>query len=106
MSAMGHLKNPGEEHGRHKGDFPPLFVKRNGTTAARLQTDRLDFATLNDADGSAVMIHADPDNLANIPAARYDPDPDQTTRNTGDSGKRVACGTLAVRPAPPGERQP
>jgi Cu-Zn family superoxide dismutase len=96
MSAMGHMKNPGEDHGKHKGDFPPLFVKRDGTISARFQTDRFDFATLKDADGSAVMIHADPDNLGNIPTARYDPDPDQTTRDTGDSGKRIACGTIVA----------
>ena len=95
MSATGHLKNPGEDHGKHKGDCPPLFVKRDGTTTARFQTDRLDFPTLKDADGSAVMIHADPDNLANIPTARYNPDVDQMTKDTGDSGKRFACGTIA-----------
>lgn len=96
MTATGHLKNPGEDHGAHKGDFPPLFVKRDGTTTARFQTDRLDVATLKDPDGSAVMIHELPDNLGNIPTARYDPDPDQTTRDTGDSGKRISCGTIAA----------
>lgn len=97
MSAMGHLKNGGEDHGNHKGDFPPLYVKRDGSTTARFQTDRFGFETLRDADGSAVMIHALPDNLANIPTARYDPDVDQTTKDTGDSGPRIACGTI-----PPG----
>ncbi len=95
MSAMGHLKNSRENHGSHKGDFPPLYVKRDGTTAARFETDRFDLDSLKDADGSAVMIHADPDNLGNIPTARYSPDPDQMTKDTGDSGKRVACGRIA-----------
>ena len=94
MSAMGHLKRPGQDHGSHTGDFPPLFVKRDGTTTARFQTDRFAFGDLRDADGSAVMIHALPDNLGNIPAARYDPDVDQTTKDTGDSGPRVACGAV------------
>ncbi len=96
MTATGHLKNPGEDHGNHKGDFPPLLVRKDGTTSARFQTDRFAFDSIKDADGSAVMIHADPDNLGNIPTPRYDPDPDQTTRDTGDSGKRVACGVIAA----------
>jgi len=96
MSATGHMKNPGEDHGGHKGDFPPLYVKRDGTTTARFQSDRFGFDAIEDADGSAVMIHELPDNLGNIPTARYDPDPDQTTRDTGDSGKRIACGTVAA----------
>jgi len=96
MSATGHLKNAGEDHGNHKGDFPALLVKRDGTTTARFQTDRFGFDALRDADGSAVMIHEQPDNLGNIPTARYDPDVDQTTKDTGDSGKRIACGTIAA----------
>ncbi|MDQ3630225.1 MAG: superoxide dismutase family protein [Actinomycetota bacterium] len=96
MTAMGHMKNPGEDHGAHKGDFPPLLVKRDGTTTARFQTDRFGFDALRDADGSAVMIHESSDNLGNIPTARYDPDPDQTTRDTGDAGKRFACGTITA----------
>jgi Cu-Zn family superoxide dismutase len=95
MTATGHMKNPGEDHGTHKGDFPPLFVKRDGTTTARFQTDRFGFDALEDADGSAVMIHELPDNLGNIPNARYDPAVDQTTKDTGDSGKRFACGAIA-----------
>ena len=93
-SALGHLKNPGEDHGAHKGDFPPLLVKRDGTATARFQTDRFGLEALRDPDGSAVMIHALPDNSANIPTARYDPDVDQVTKDTGDSGARVACGVV------------
>jgi len=95
-SATGHMKDPGEDHGKHKGDFPPLYVKRDGTATVRFQNDRFGLNTLKDADGSAVMIHELPDNLGNIPTARYDPDPDQTTRDTGDSGKRIACGAIAA----------
>ncbi len=96
MTATGHMKNPGEDHGSHKGDFPPLFVKRDGTTTARFQTDRFGFDAIKDPDGSAVMIHEQSDNLGNIPTARYDPDPDQTTRDTGDAGKRFACGAITA----------
>lgn len=95
LSAKGHLKQAGEDHGQHKGDFPPLLVKRNGTTTARFTTDRFTLRALRDADGSAAMIHADPDNFANIPKDRYSPDPDKKTRDTGDSGDRVACGVIS-----------
>jgi Cu-Zn family superoxide dismutase len=41
-----------------------------------------------------VIIHALPDNFGNIPQ-RYAPEgPDQITRDTGDSGPRIACGTV------------
>ena len=57
-------------------------------------TDALTLADLLDDDGSAVMVHEDPDNYANIPE-RYAPEgPDQMTRNTGDSGGRIACGPV------------
>ncbi len=94
-TAMGHLKEPGQSHGDHTGDFPPLLVKRDGTASARFQTDRFDLASLRDADGSAVMLHAGPDNLANVPP-RYAPGgPDQATKDTGDSGARIACAAIA-----------
>ncbi len=93
-SAMGHLKPADQIHGAHAGDMSSLLVKGNGTATLRLTTDRFTLADLRDADGSAVMVHAGPDNFANIPA-RYAADgPDQETRDTGDSGSRVACGEL------------
>jgi Cu-Zn family superoxide dismutase len=49
---------------------------------------------LFDLDGSAIIVHANPDNYANIPKDRYDPDPDATTLATGDAGGRVACGVI------------
>jgi Cu-Zn family superoxide dismutase len=94
MTAKGHLKNDGQSHGAHKGDFPSLLVKRDGTVSARFETDTFGFETLKDADGSAVMIHASPDNFGNIPP-RYAPNgTDQTTKDTGDSGARIACGSI------------
>jgi len=95
-SAGGHLKADGQNHGGHLGDMPSLLVKRNGTATLLLTTDRFKLADLRDADGSAVMVHAAPDNYANIPP-RYAPGgPDQMTLDTGDSGARVVCG--AIRP--------
>ena len=96
-SAGGHLKAPAEGHGGHAGDLSSLLVKRNGTATLRLTTDRLALTDLRDADGSAVVVHADPDNFANIPP-RYAPNgPDQSTLDTGDSGVRLACGEIAGR---------
>lgn len=93
-SAGGHLKKPGTSHGDHAGDLPSLYVKSDGTASARFETDRFDLDTLRDKDGSAVVIHAGTDNFGNIPP-RYAPDgPDQMTRDTGDSGARIACGPI------------
>jgi len=94
MTAGGHLKNEGASHAEHTGDLTSLYVKRDGTVSVRFETDRFDLATLRDMDGSAVIIHALPDNFGNIPS-RYAPGgPDQITRDTGDSGARIACGTV------------
>jgi Cu-Zn family superoxide dismutase len=95
MTATGHLKAMGSNHGDHLGDMSSLLAKRNGAASLRLTTDRFTLADLRDGDGSAVMVHANDDNFANI-APRYAPDgPDQATLDTGDSGARVACGEIA-----------
>ena len=50
--------------------------------------------TPNEVKGKAIIIHALPDNCANIPT-RYTPQPaDATTLATGDAGGRVACGVI------------
>ena len=57
-------------HGAHAGDLPPLLVNANGTASAAFETDRFTIAQLRDADGSALMVHAGPDDFADIPT-RY-----------------------------------
>lgn len=94
MSAGPHLNPAKASHADHAGDMPPLLVTSAGRAQARFTTDRFSIAQLRDADGSAVMVHALPDNQANIPKDRYDPDPDAMTLATGDSGARVACGRI------------
>jgi Cu-Zn family superoxide dismutase len=52
-----------------------------------------------DADGSAVIVHAGPDNYGNIPvrytsAGAASPGPDGATVATGDAGARIACGVV------------
>ncbi|MFI6499498.1 superoxide dismutase family protein [Nonomuraea typhae] len=93
-TAGGHFDLAGATHGNHAGDLPSLLVAQDGTGAAAAVTDRFRVRQLRDADGSAVIVHALPDNLANIPA-RYSPSgPDEATLRTGDAGGRIACGLL------------
>ncbi len=93
ISAGGHFDLGMHPHRDHAGDFPVLLVGRDGTAYARFTTDRFTVADLFDADGSAIIIHANPDNYANIPT-RYAPAPDATTLATGDAGDRIACGVV------------
>ena len=77
--------------------MPPLLVTADGQAYTSFATDRFSLDSLRDVDGSAVMVHAGADNLANIPD-RYTvggvAGPDTTTLNTGDAGLRVACGVV------------
>ncbi|HEX9259834.1 MAG TPA: superoxide dismutase family protein [Acidimicrobiales bacterium] len=80
-------------HADHLGDMPSLYVfDENGRSKADVwfHTKRIDPAALV---GRAVIVHAGPDNFANIPT-RYAPAPDTATLNTGDAGGRIACGVV------------
>jgi len=92
-SAGGHFNPANQTHPIHAGDLPNLLVDADGKASAVLKTARFKVADLFDADGSALIIHADPDNHANVPA-RYRPDPDASTLATGDAGGRIACGVI------------
>lgn len=94
LSAGGHVGTGDTDHGQHAGDLPLLYVTGSGTGALTVVTDALTLDRLTDEDGSALVVHADPDNYAHVPE-RYAPGgPDQMTRNTGDAGGRVACGAV------------
>jgi superoxide dismutase, Cu-Zn family len=111
FSAGSHWNPEGVDHGQHPGDIPPLFVNEDGKARASYVTDQFKVKNLFDDDGSAVILHSGPDNLAHIPATgtagadRYhshtetDPNytfgPDTATRGTGDAGARFACGVVA-----------
>ena len=103
-SAGEHLDTGGRAHPHHAGDFPDLLVNQDGSARATFVTDRIDPAALWDADGSAVVVHALPDNHANVPR-HYTSTPDAATLATGDAGDRIGCGVL-TRPEPPGGRGP
>lgn len=92
-SAGGHFNPPGQNHPHHAGDLANLLVNADGRASMVAKTARFKLADLFDADGSAFIIHADPDNHANIPS-RYRPDPDAATLGTGDAGGRIACGVI------------
>jgi len=111
MSAGGHFNPGGVSHSDHAGDMPSLYANMDGTASTTFTTDRYALADLFDADGSAVIVHADKDNFANIPA-RYGVTPDETTLATGDSGARTACGVVqrsgqaATSPSEPSQTDP
>lgn len=88
-SAGGHLNPLGKHHGslaadgRHVGDLPNVVIQAGGSGAltAELQGTAEEIrAWLFDADGTAIVVHADPDDY------RTDP--------SGNSGARVACGVI------------
>jgi Cu-Zn family superoxide dismutase len=105
-SAGGHFNPTGADHGGppdmttaalegtpegtpepltgHAGDLGNITVGENGLGSLVVTTDRFTLspgeATLFDEDGSAIVIHADPDDL--------------TTDPSGNSGARIACGVI------------
>ncbi|AFM18849.1 Cu/Zn superoxide dismutase [Mycolicibacterium chubuense NBB4] len=97
-SAGGHLQVGGRTEHPASGDLTPLFVRADGSGKVVATTDAFKADDLKGPEGSALIIHAGPDNFANIPQ-RYThdgvPGPDAETLATGDAGARVACAVLA-----------
>lgn len=88
-TAGGHLNPTAHQHGSlnpagpHVGDLPNIIVgpDGNGMIASQLTGTAADLlANLFDADGTAIVLHAGPDD--------YKTDP------SGNSGGRIACGAL------------
>jgi Cu-Zn family superoxide dismutase len=88
-SAGGHLNPLGRKHGalaeggKHAGDLPNVTIQPGGSgalTAELSGTPDQVRAWLFDADGSAIVVHADPD--------------DYLTDPSGNSGARIACGVI------------
>ena len=75
------LKNPA---GPHNGDAENIDVEADGSYSKGFTTDRVSLTdgstSLFDADGSAIVVHAAPD--------------DQVSQPAGNAGARIACGTL------------
>lgn len=95
MTAEGHFNPTSHEHGMqnslgsHVGDLPNLVVGEDGTASitaiARYASLAPGDMSLFDKDGSALVIHAGPDDDVSDPA--------------GNSGARIACGVLSAGPA-------
>jgi Cu-Zn family superoxide dismutase len=106
-TAGGHWNKAEADHGNHTGDMPSVLGMDTGAAELDFLTDRFRVRELLGGDGSAVILHASPDNFANIPATTstgsdryhshaYDTaGADQDSRATGDAGTRFACGVVA-----------
>jgi Cu-Zn family superoxide dismutase len=89
-SAGPHFNPGGRQHGAlnpagpHAGDLPNLTVEANGRGRLESATELLSLSggatAVFDGDGSALVVHAAPDDF------RTDP--------TGNSGARLACGVI------------
>jgi superoxide dismutase, Cu-Zn family len=101
VSADGHWTVPGLTHGNHLGDLPSVLINHDGGTEMRFLTARIDLSQLV---GKVVVLHALPDNFANIPlgtASGQYTNVDQAsldrTAATGNAGDRIACGVIERR---------
>ena len=85
-SAGGHW-NPGKaKHGTmhgagHAGDLPNLTIAADGNGTLSAHSPSGTFADMLDADGAALVVHAEADDLMTDPS--------------GNSGARIACGVFA-----------
>lgn len=96
-SAGGHFNPEGRQHGTqnpqgpHAGDLPNLDVTQDSTASATVTATRVTLAaganSLLKLGGTALVIHADPD--------------DERTDPTGNSGGRIACGVITAAQAAP-----
>lgn len=102
LSAGGHFQASGHTGHPDSGDLASLQVREDGSAMLVTTTDAFVKSDLLAGDGTAIIIHADSDNFANIPPDRYQQvaggaaGPDDMTLATGDAGKRVACGVIGA----------
>ena len=93
-SAGGHFNPTGKQHGRlnpsgwHAGDLPNIVVDGTGQGSLETVVESLTLETapaaLLDADGSAIVVHANQD----------DQRTDSGPSGPGNSGARIACGVI------------
>jgi superoxide dismutase, Cu-Zn family len=96
-SAKGHFNPAGKSHGhhggaeRHAGDMPNLTADSYGNASISAELDMLSLTEgANGILKRSVVIHADPDDYKSQPA--------------GNSGKRIACGTIRAVAAASGSK--
>lgn len=92
ITAGGHFDMTRQQHGAHSGDMPSLQADEQGRASLVFHTTNFNLRDLLANDGTAIIIHAEADNFANIPA-RYG-GADEATRANGDAGARIACGVV------------
>ncbi len=91
-AATGHINPDGVKHGLRNpegpdnGDLPNIFAAADGSARAEFFTTRVSVAgggmpALLDGDGSAVIIHENPD--------------DHMSQPIGGAGGRIGCGVIA-----------
>jgi len=86
-SAGAHWNPENKQHGTgnpagaHKGDLPNVTVAADGSLSETLTVTGASMAELRDSDGSALVVHAQPD--------------DNKTDPSGNSGDRIACAVIA-----------
>lgn len=86
-SAGAHWNPDNKEHGSenpdgpHKGDLPNVTVGADGALTQSLTVTGVNLADLQDSDGTALVVHAQPD--------------DYMTDPSGNSGDRIACAVIA-----------
>lgn len=66
--------------GLHAGDMPNIWAHADGRARAQTFLHDVTLGELMDADGAAVIVHADADDYSSQPS--------------GSAGKRVACGVI------------
>jgi Cu-Zn family superoxide dismutase len=87
-TAGGHWNPTDMKHGSmnpqgpHEGDLPNLVIGTDGRGTIGVTLPGATMAGLLDADGSALVVHAKPDDLMTDPS--------------GNSGGRVACGVFGA----------
>jgi superoxide dismutase, Cu-Zn family len=85
-SAGPHWNPSGKQHGMnnpagpHAGDLPNVEVAANGVLGATVTVPGASMASLLDADGASIVIHAAAD--------------DYVTDPSGNSGGRIACAVV------------
>ncbi len=87
-TAGGHWNPTATKHGPmnpqgpHEGDLPNLIIGTDGRGTLGITVPGATMAGLLDADGSAIVVHAGPDDLMTDPS--------------GNSGGRIACGVFGA----------